>query len=125
MIFNLTGVKMRKTAVRAFEQLLKGPVGIKELALALGLSYPTVAAAIKGLVEGGFCERTNGLIRIKPSQETRLLGSILSKYDGVKLLASAREEVLMSTIEPSTILQVAKRGKRIYIERVESKVSAR
>ena len=100
---------MKKTAVRSFRLLIKRPESIRGLATALGLSYPTVASGVKWLADEGLCERTNGSIRIKPSPETRLLGSILSKYDGVKLLAGSREKVLMSIIEPSTILQVVKR----------------
>jgi len=100
---------MKKTAIRVLRQLLEAPASIKELAAALGLSYPTVASAVKALVGDGVCERAKGSIRVRSSPQTQLLGSILSRYDGTKLLSGAREEVLISIIEPATVPQIARR----------------
>ena len=100
---------MRKTAIMILEKLYKGPASIKELSRELGASYPTMAFTVKSLVNDGLCERTNGAVRIKPTQQTQLLGKILTQYNGKRLLGGIRENILTSIIEPATIPQIAKR----------------
>lgn len=99
---------MRKTSIRVMKQLFKGPASIKELAAALGLSYPTVASAVKTLMEEGLCERTNGSIRVRPTPQTQALENVLARYEGEKLLSGLSEKVLTSIIEPATVPQIAR-----------------